>query len=85
VVVKINGEPHYLWRAVGSRRRSSWKFCDEGQGQARCADVSEEGHASVRFTQIARYRRSPLIRRCYGWNRKPEMPGGRPASEQPSC
>ncbi len=49
VFVKINGETHYLWRAVEHEGRS---FCHEAPGSPGCAEVSEARDETLRPTTV---------------------------------
>lgn len=48
VFVRINGELHYLWRAVDHVRQGSRSVCDQEAGSKGCSKVSEENSEAVR-------------------------------------
>jgi hypothetical protein len=56
--VKIGGEKHYLWRAVGSRGRGAGILRHEGARQGRGADFHEEADETPRLSQGDHHRRS---------------------------
>jgi len=64
VLVKINGETHYLWRAVDHEGEVLEVFAGVAPGSQDCAEVPEAFDKALRSTAIDRNRPSSLIPCC---------------------
>ena len=62
VFVKINGETHYLWRAVDHEGEVLEVFRDEAPGSQGRAEVPEAHNEALRPTAIDRNRPASLLR-----------------------
>ncbi len=82
VYVKINGEMHYLWRAVDQEGESPRELRYEDQRQGSGSQVHEEGAQAPRLTRGDHHRRAALVQGCNERARQCREAGDRPLGQQ---
>ena len=81
VFVKINGETHYLWRAVDHERGSlGLLFYQAPRPQGR-HEIPTKKHEALREPPCHRERQTPIVRRCNEINRQCAEAGNLPLDE----
>jgi hypothetical protein len=83
VYVKINGERHYLWRAIDHEGEVLESFATKARDKAAALKFIKEGDEAPRPHRHHRHRWPALIRRRPEGDRRSRSPGDRPLDEQP--
>ena len=63
VFVKINGETHYLWRAVDHEGEVLEVFVTKTPGSQGCTEISRNGDEAARTAEVHRDRPASILRR----------------------
>ena len=81
--MKINGEKHYLWRAVDHEGEVLEAFATKTRNKAAALKFLKEDDEAPRKAQGHRHRQATLLRRCDEGGRQRRCPGDGSLAEQP--
>jgi putative transposase len=81
--VKINGERHYLWRAVDHEGEVLESFVTKTPRQEGRAEIPEESHEEARPVRAVRHGQAALLRRGPEGSRRVRSAGDWTLAEQP--